>query len=603
SRSEGPVNEVEKTEPTFVLPLDVSSVGPVWAMVESSPDGMLLVDDHGKLVLVNHQIESMFGYDRSELIGSSVDCLLPERFRERHEVHRKQYRVAPEPRAMGTELNLWGHRKDGSEFPVEVSLSPIDTAQGAAVVATVRDVSDRHNAEAEVHAVLHTVNSARDGVFMFDPGSLCFTFVNQGAVKQLGYTRDELLSMTPLDIKPEFTETSFREVLRPLLTGEEDSCIFTTVHRRSDSVDVPVEIVLEYPEAAANGRPRRLVALVRDISERLEAVRAREASELAFRTAFEAAPVGMAIVDFSDPELRRITRVNRALCDLLGYEPEELLGMGFAQLTHPDDTPESDEWAFRVNDGVATRFAMEKRYVRANGQDIWVWIHAAVMDESQDPTTVLVHVADLTEARKARRDEARLRILEDRARLAEDLHDLIIQRLFAAGMGLQSLQAHLTDAIAKDRLQGTVDELDRAITDMRSAIFRLHSPAVTGTQGDIESTIEAIVPSLGFRPSLEMIGDPDVIPGMVVEQLLPALSDGLTNVSRHADAQSVTVQICVNDHLVMTIADDGIGVDPDAAHGHGLKNLRSRAERVGGTASLTNANDSGAVLTWQTGCF
>ncbi|MBT8241677.1 MAG: hypothetical protein KJN63_10660, partial [Acidimicrobiia bacterium] len=111
----------------------------------------------------------------------------------------------------------------------------------------------------------------------------------------------------------------------------------------------------------------------------------------------------------------------------------------------------------------------------------------------------------------------------------------------------------------------------------------------------------AIVPSLGFRPHVEVIGDVESIPGMVVEQLLPALSEGLTNVARHAGAKSAEVTIRTGDIVTLTISDDGTGIDPDSAHGHGLKNLRSRAERVGGTATLTNQEPQGAILTWETG--
>ncbi|NNE95088.1 MAG: PAS domain S-box protein [Acidimicrobiales bacterium] len=569
-----------------------------WAMVESSPDGMLLVDEDGVLVRINQQVESLFGLSRDELIGSPVERLLPERFRDRHTSHRHHYRSAPEPRAMGAELNLWARRSDGTEFPVEVSLSPVTTPEGQCVVATVRDVTARHEAEAEFHAVLHTVDSARDGVFMFDPDNLRFTYVNKGAIRQMGYSEDELLELTPVDIKPEFDDRSFRELLKPLVDGEADSHTFTTVHRRKDRRDVPVEVVLGYPEPADNGRPRRMVALVRDITERVEAARAREASEAAFRAAFEGAPVGMAIADFSDPSHRQITRANTALCELLGYDTNELLALGFAELTHPDDTVSSQEWAHRAQRGEIPRFALEKRYVHADGHEIWVWVHAAVLGDGT-ANTMLIHVVDLTEARRARRDESRLRVLQDRERLAEDLHDLIIQRLFAAGMGVQSLQGHLDDPVARDRLQRTVDELDRAITDLRSAIFRLHTPGTTAVRDEIESTVDSLVSSLGFRPRLTISGDPEKIPGMVVEQLLPTISEGLTNVARHARATAAAIELRVGDDIDLTITDDGIGVDPCAAEGHGLKNLRSRAERVGGTSGIKPAVSGGSVLTWH----
>jgi len=117
------------------------------ALLESAPDAMVIVNDAGEIVLVNAQTELVFGYDRRELLGRSVELLIPERFGRSHLAHRRRYVSHPGVRPMGTNLELFGRRKDGTEFPAEVSLSPIDTDGGVLVSSAIRDISDRKHAE------------------------------------------------------------------------------------------------------------------------------------------------------------------------------------------------------------------------------------------------------------------------------------------------------------------------------------------------------------------------------------------------------------------------------------------------------------------------
>lgn len=124
-------------------------------LLEFAPDGIVGVDSLGEIVVVNRQAERMFGYTRHELVGQPVERLVPERLRYRHQRHRSEYSKEPHTRPMGTELSLFGLRKDGTEFPAEISLSNIQTETGALTMTAIRDVTERLQAEAEAQDEHH----------------------------------------------------------------------------------------------------------------------------------------------------------------------------------------------------------------------------------------------------------------------------------------------------------------------------------------------------------------------------------------------------------------------------------------------------------------
>ena len=131
--------------------------------LDAAPDAMIIIDGSGAIRFVNRQVSSIFGYAHDELVGRPVELLIPERFHARHVGHREHYRNSGRMRPMGAGLELFGRRRDGTEFPVEISLSPIEHGQAILVAAAIRDVTDRKRVEAELIRARESADQARDG--------------------------------------------------------------------------------------------------------------------------------------------------------------------------------------------------------------------------------------------------------------------------------------------------------------------------------------------------------------------------------------------------------------------------------------------------------
>lgn len=202
-------------------------------------------------------------------------------------------------------------------------------------------------------------------------------------------------------------------------------------------------------------------------------------------------------------------------------------------------------------------------------------------------------------AATAQTERARAELFEDRDRIARDMHDHVIQRLFATGMSLQSA-ARLSDDKVRARLERAVDDLDAAIKDIRHTIFALHRP-VTGR--DLASEITAVCRdasvTLGFPPDLRLVGRMNDLPEQLEADVLAVLREGLSNVARHAGATSVQVSVRVDGGVSITVIDDGRGLDPDRSRSSGLENLARRAERRGGALLLQGHDPSGTRLAWS----
>jgi signal transduction histidine kinase len=199
-------------------------------------------------------------------------------------------------------------------------------------------------------------------------------------------------------------------------------------------------------------------------------------------------------------------------------------------------------------------------------------------------------------------DREQLAVLGDRDRIARDLHDLVIQRLFATGMALEGALRSMQPESAVERVRRAVDDLDATIKEIRSTIFALQSPAPNAGEGlrsAINQAVQAGAEALGFHPRLTFGGAVDaLVPSHVGEQLLAVLREALSNAARHAEPTAVDVEVDADPtRVILVVRDDGVGL-PEGGRRSGLANLATRARDLGGTFEARNGSGGGTVIEW-----
>lgn len=460
-------------------------------LVESAPDAVVIVDARGDIVLVNEQTEALFGYPRDELLGKSVELLLPDRFRGQHALHRTAYLEDPRTRPMGVGLELAGRRRDGTEFPVDISLAGVETPEGLLATARIRDITEQRRAE-EVRRrgegrFAALLESAPDAVVIVDEDGR-MVIVNEQTERLFGYTREELVGQPVELLLPERFQD--RHVAhrgdyygdpgtRPMGAGLE------LFGRRRDGTEFPVDISLS---AVETDEGRLATAFIRDATDRRAAEELRRKGEDRFRALLESAPDGVLIADAEG----RIVLANHQIEELFGYERQELLGKPVELLLPARFHERHRGHRAEYLDAPSTRpmgVGLDLAGRRKDQSEFPVDISLSTI-ETDEGRLLTAFVRDIT-GRRAQadleRDLANRRALlahlvtaseEERSRIAADIHDDSIQAITAAGMRLQILRRGLQDP---DQLR-LLDELEEtvrlSIGRLRHLLFELRPPVL-----------------------------------------------------------------------------------------------------------------------------
>ncbi len=374
-------------------------------IVEAAPSGMIMVNQQGIIILVNQLIVQQFGYMRKELVGQKIECLLPERFRSNHPEQRNAFFRTPEPRQMGQGRELYGQRKNGSEFPVEIGLNPLKIDDGSFVLASVVDITDRKHVQDDLQESEEKnrliIESAPNGMVMVNEMNI-ITLVNEALTMQFGYAREELIGQSIECLVPEafrVQHSQHCESFFASLQSREMGKGREVYARRKDGTLFHVEIALN-PMTTDDGE--FVLATVVDITERKEVQQNLRALHQRNELLLASAAQGIYGLDIEG----KTTFVNPAAATMLGYSPEELIGCPMHATMHymkPDGSlyPREECPMYAAFMDGTTHHVEDEILWRKDGTSFPVaYTSTPMRGENQDVIGAVVTFADISE-RKA----------------------------------------------------------------------------------------------------------------------------------------------------------------------------------------------------------
>ena len=390
-------------------------------LLEAAPDAMVVVNQSGEILLVNVQAEKKFGYRRDELIGQKVKDIIPEGFAERLIADAARSTADALAQHMGTGIELSGRRKDGSEFPIEIMLSPLESAEGILVTAAIRNISARKDAEKHLAQMegryRGLLEAAPDAMVVVNQGGE-IVLVNVQAEKQFGYPRDELVGQKVKNIIPEgFAERLISDATRSAADAlaQQIGMGIELSGRRKDGSEFPIEIMLS-PLESAEGI--LVTAAIRNIGGRKAAEKHLVQMEGRYRGLLEAAPDAMVVVN----QTGEIVLLNVQAEKQFGYRRDELLGQrmkniipeGFAERLVADASRS-------VADALAQQIGMgiELSGRRKDGSEFPIEIMLSPL-ESAEGILVTAAIRNISARKKSERDNTQL---ENQATVMRSAHD------------------------------------------------------------------------------------------------------------------------------------------------------------------------------------
>jgi PAS domain S-box-containing protein len=548
-------------------------------LLEAAPDAMVVVNQAGEIVLLNVQVEKQFGYRRDELVGQKVKNIIPEGFAER--LIADETRTAAEALAqqIGTGIELSGRRKNGSEFPIEIMLSPLESSEGILVTAAIRDISVRKEAEKHLAQMegryRGLLEAAPDAMVVVNQGGE-IVLLNVQAEKRFGYHRDELVGQKLKNIIPEgFAERLVADALRSVedALAQQIGTGIELIGRRKDGSDFPIEIMLS-PLESTEGI--LVTAAIRDISVRKAAEKHLVQMEERYRGLLEAAPDAMVVVN----QAGEIVLLNVQAEKQFGYRRDELVGQkvkniipeGFAERLVADALRSvEDALAQQIGTGI------ELNGRRKNGSEFPIEIMLSPL-ESAEGILVTAAVRDITMRKKA--EAHLLQKVEELNRSNEELE----QFAYIASHDLQEplrMVASYTQLLSrryKGRLDSDADEFISFAVDGASRMQRLikdllaYSRVGTKAKDLLDTSSEEALQQalINLRGAVEDSGAQvthDPLPNVLADemQLIQLFQNLVGNAIKYQNPGIPRVHISAartgEKRWTFSVRDNGLGID------------------------------------------
>jgi PAS domain S-box-containing protein len=636
-------------------PLSISSTN-VLPFLDISPDALVIINPAGTIVMVNRQTEAVFGYARTELLGQQLELLLPQRLRAVHIAHREQYFSSPHTRPMGIGLKLVGRRKDGTEFPVEISLNPLLLDDAPHVIGAIRDMTAQRIAEHEhfqqleqIRLQAELINLAHDAILVRDPVSRVISW-NRGAEELYGWTVQEAQGRITHSLLKTRFPGSRADVDAHLEHEGQWQGELTHTRRDGSSVIVESRQMLVHDE---EGQPIAILEINRDITERRhleqaeQVVHAETVARLAFlQQVLDALPSGVYLVYGPDA---RLLLANRAAASVWGAEWQadqpmlEFLKSNGIEITDAQGSPfpPSKFATLRAVQGGETVLQQQELIRRPGGSSLPVLVNAVVLPaqrgwsgplhEAEQPlpareAVALVMHQDVTALKEAEylKDEfvgiVAHELRTPLAALKGFADMLLVQTARGRGLALAEWQQEALEEIelATTRLVKLTEEL---LDVTRLQAGRLHLQRTPTNMVPLAQRVVTLLQQTTTRHQLELHKTQpellaDIDPGRI-EQVLTNLIGNAIKYSPQGGPVTITIWEESAARLVgFSVQDRGIGI-PRRQHaqmfgrfmradnaqawgisgtGLGLYICRELVERHGGHLWFNSEEDAGSTF-------
>jgi PAS domain S-box-containing protein len=620
-------------------------------------DAVIMLDENLCILCFNKGAERIFGYSSPEILNQSLDVLLPSRFVIAHHNHLPAFAATLQAvRLMGDPLQVRGRRKDGSEFPAEVSLSKLVKDEHTTFTVIVRDVTDRLGADEALRRWLHIFDHVEWGVVIDSADGRALERVNPAFARMHGYAAEELVGSPITQVYAPESQSELPGQIR--LAHEKGHHTFESKHIRKDGTVFPVSVDVTAVKDEA-GRVLHRVVSVQDITERKRVEETFRESEERYRSMVAAMQEGIVFQDAdvaSTLELRPLMRlileqlssvVNYTSAAIFTLEDEELvileyqvptLGRPALPLRLPLEEAGLGQQVIRnrepiIVDDVQGDIPLARAVQRSGRADVktifsyahsWMAIPLIAKDKVigmlglayEEPgyyttqharlvLTVANQAAVALEKARLYEQARQLSALEERQRLARELHDSVSQALYSIALGARTARTWLErdPAKAAEPLDYVRSLAEAGLAEMRALIFELRPESLQneGLAAALTKQTDALRARHGIDVQVSLCDEPSM--SMEVREALYRIAqESLHNTIKHARASRVDVALsCSEAAIILQVADNGLGFDTaEPFPGHlGLRSMRERAERVGGTFEVNSSLGSGTRIRVQ----